>query len=505
LKNAILKGTILLTVTGLITRVLGFYYRICLADALGAEFLGIYQLVFPVYGICYTLYASGIQTAVSKLVAEENSRGNVSLTSCLMRRSMLLSFGIALALSVLVYFSATPCAHYFLMEPRATDSLRILSLAFPFCAITACINGYYIGCKETAVPAFTQLLEQVVRIAFVLYLVTLPPFSNEESRCLAAVIGLVLGETASTLFNCIAYRNHRTKRLRHANACDTDGLTKRLLALSVPLSLNRLIINLLHSIESVFIPGMLRLSGLSVSEALSQYGILNGMAIPFILFPSAIPNALSVLLLPAVSENLDEKNKNRLEHCVKNAVKYSLIIGFFSTAVFFYFGRDIGYAVFHNTSAGSYIRTLSLLCPLLYLSTALGSVLNGLGKPLQSFFTSVSGLLVRLLILVCLVPKTGIYGILVGLLVSQLISTLLDIFFVLKHCNAFPPVSEWLVFPALYAFLPAQCFVLLYRFLQTITSVSNLLLLFLIIVLLCFVYATFLYLFKVIRKEDWRE
>ena len=67
LKNAILKGTILLTITGLITRVLGFYYRICLADALGAEYLGIYQLIFPVYGICYTLYASGIQTAVSKL------------------------------------------------------------------------------------------------------------------------------------------------------------------------------------------------------------------------------------------------------------------------------------------------------------------------------------------------------------------------------------------------------------------------------------------------------
>lgn len=174
MKNAILKGTILLTITGLITRVLGFYYRICLADALGAEYLGIYQLIFPVYGICYTLYASGIQTAVSKLVAEENSRGNVSLTSCLMRRSMLLSFGISLVLSVLVYGSATPCARYFLMEPRAADSLQILSLVFPFCAITACINGYYIGCKKTAVPAFTQLLEQLVRIGFVLYLVTLP-------------------------------------------------------------------------------------------------------------------------------------------------------------------------------------------------------------------------------------------------------------------------------------------------------------------------------------------
>jgi stage V sporulation protein B len=505
LKNAILKGTILLTITGLITRVLGFYYRICLADALGAEYLGIYQLIFPVYGICYTLYASGIQTAVSKLVAEENSRGNVSLTSCLMRRSMLLSFGISLALSVLVYGSATPCARYFLMEPRAADSLRILSLVFPFCAITACINGYYIGCKKTAVPAFTQLLEQLVRIGFVLYLVTLPVFSNEESCCLAAVIGLVLGEVASNIFNCISYRIHQKKLLRRATPCETTGLTKRLLSLSMPLSLNRLIINILHSVESVFIPGMLRLSGLTNSAALSLYGILNGMAIPFILFPSAIPNALSVLLLPAVSENLDEKNKNRLQQCVRNAVKYSVIIGLFSSAVFFYFGRDIGMAVYHNPLAGDYIRILSPLCPLLYLSTTLGSVINGLGKPHLSFFTTVTGLLVRLAIIIFLVPKAGIYGVLIGLLVSQLVSTLFDATLVLKHCRAFPPISQWLLIPAVFAFFPAQLLVLIYRYLQRETQLSSLLLLLGICGLFCALYIVLLSFTKIIQKEDWRD
>lgn len=505
MKNAILKGTILLTITGLITRILGFYYRICLADALGAEYLGIYQLVFPVYGICYTLYASGIQTAVSKLVAEENSRGNVKLTSCLMGRAMLLSFGIAFVLSVLVYLGAAPCAKYFLMEERATDSLRILSFVFPFCAITACINGYYIGCKKTAVPAFTQLLEQVVRIGFVLYFVTRPAFSNEESRCLAAVIGLVIGEVASNIFNCIAYRFQQTNKLRHATPCETAGILKRLLLLSVPLSLNRLIINILHSIEAVFIPGMLRLSGLTNSEALSLYGILNGMAIPFILFPSAIPNALSVVLLPAVSENLDEKNRPRLQQCVGNAVKYSVIIGLFSTAIFFFFGRDIGNAVYHNTSAGDFIRILSPLCPLLYLSTTLSSVINGLGKPHLSFITTVTGLLVRLAILVFLVPKTGIYGVLIGLLVSQLVSTLFDAVLVLKYCKAFPPVSQWLVLPALFAGILAPVYLALYRFLQKETPFSPLFLLLIICGIYCVSYVALLYFGKIIRKEDWKE
>jgi len=258
-------------------------------------------------------------------------------------------------------------------------------------------------------------------------------------------------------------------------------------------------------VEAVFIPGMRRLSGLTNSDALSLYGILNGMAIPFILFPSAIPNALSVLLLPAVSENLDEKNRPRLQQCVGNAVKYSVIIGLFSTAVFFYFGQEIGNAVYHNPLAGDYIRILSPLCPLLYLSTTLGSVINGLGKPHLSFFTTVAGLLARLAIIVFVVPKTGIYGVLIGLLVSQLISTLFDTLLVLKYCKAFPPVSEWLVLPALFAFLPAQLFVLLYRFLQKETPFSSILLLLFVCGIYCVSYIALLFSGKLIRKEDWKD
>jgi len=64
-KNTIIKGTLILTFAGLLTRLIGFFYRIFLSKALGAETLGLYQLIFPVYGICFTIYASGIQTAIS--------------------------------------------------------------------------------------------------------------------------------------------------------------------------------------------------------------------------------------------------------------------------------------------------------------------------------------------------------------------------------------------------------------------------------------------------------
>ena len=73
LKSKLAKGTIILTIAGFISRILGFFYRIWLSDQLGSELLGIYQMIFPISSVCYTIYASGIQTAISKLTAERKS------------------------------------------------------------------------------------------------------------------------------------------------------------------------------------------------------------------------------------------------------------------------------------------------------------------------------------------------------------------------------------------------------------------------------------------------
>lgn len=503
MKNTILKGTLLLTATGFLTRLLGFYYRICLADALGAEYLGIYQLIFPVFGICYSLFASGIQTAVSKLTAEACVRKDTAFLSFLLKKAILLSFSAALILSLGVCFLAKPLAVSVLLEPRAASCLKILAIDFPFCAVTACINGYYIGLKRTGVPAFTQLFEQIVRIGSVLFLVSLPSFLTPEKRCMATVFGLVAGEAASMLFNCISYLIHTKKTQTLSNACTTASVSRQLLSLSVPLSLNRLIINLLHSTESVFVPSMLRLSGLPDSEALSLFGILNGMALPFILFPSAIPNALSTLLMPAVSETLEAKNSQKLHGYIDAAFKYSLLIGLFSSALFFFFGPEIGTAVFHDPRAGEYLKLLSPLCTMIYLSSTLSGVLTGLGKPTLTFYTSVAGMILRLLFVIFVIPHSGIYGYLTGLLVSQLFITITDLIMVAKFSRYFPKLSDWLILPGAFSFGAALLCKFAFNQIKKETHTSSLLSLFCLCGAFCVSYAVFLLITKTVKKEEF--
>ena len=97
----LVKGTLLLTVTGFATRILGFFYRIYLADMLGAHYLGIYQLIFPVYAICFTIYGAGIQTALSQVIASEKNKNE---NSCSVMKIFRAGTGIAMMLAFSLQF-----------------------------------------------------------------------------------------------------------------------------------------------------------------------------------------------------------------------------------------------------------------------------------------------------------------------------------------------------------------------------------------------------------------
>jgi len=165
--RSILKGTLILTLAGFITRFIGFFYKIFLSKTMGAEWLGIYQLIFPVYGIAFTIYATGIQTSISRLVAAEMGKKNPKNVRKILGMGLILSLTLAFLLSIMVYRFSDTIAFHFLLESRSAESLRILAIVFPFCAVTSCINGYYYGLKKAGVPASTQLLEQLVRVIVV--------------------------------------------------------------------------------------------------------------------------------------------------------------------------------------------------------------------------------------------------------------------------------------------------------------------------------------------------
>lgn len=510
-QSNILKGTIILTLAGFATRVIGFLYKIFLSKAMGAEWLGIYQLIFPVYGIAFTIYATGIQTSISRLVASEMGKRNHKNVGKILRLGLLLSFSLALILSLLLYRFSDFVAFRFLLEPRSASSLRILAFVFPFCGITSSINGYYYGLKKAGVPASTQLLEQIIRVIIVYIAARTIGKGNFQVTCQMAVLGLVIGEIVSSLYNFLSLFISKSPKSMLYPMADPNAKTlkrrkilRNILTLSIPLSTNRLLINILHSLESVLIPTMLRRFGLSLSDALSTYGTLVGMAIPFIMFPTAVINSLAVLLLPTVSEAQATDNEYLLGKTTSISIKYSLIIGIVSSGIFLIFGKSLGINIFHSEEAGNYLLVLAWLCPLIYLTTTLGSIINGLGKTYINFINSIAGTLVKIFLVIILIPKNGISGYLIALLVGQLIITVMDCIYIIRNISFQFDVLNSLLKPGVIVAMAGYLLKVIYEFLHKTTQIHQAVFLLSFCLLLCVIYIILFIITNTISKLDFK-
>ena len=458
-QNKLIKGTIILTIAGIITRIIGFFYRIFLAGLLGSELLGVYQLVFPVYGLCFTIYGAGIQTAISQIIGTTTSKKNQGYISPLkiLVSGMVLALSLSMMLLVLVYSNPGWIAEKILLEKSCAPYLKIMALLFPFCSISACISGYYYGVQNASVPASSQIIEQLSRVLFV-YLMCTFAGSGREFNAIIAVCGLVAGEICGCIFSIarLFMSFHQTEKIKNSTGrtrrpwqgSGRHPVFKTLLSLSVILTTTKLIVSLLHSAEAVFIPAALQKYGCSQADALSIYGILSGMAMPFILFPSAISNSFAVMLLPSIAQAQAEKNSAKIKKSVTFATKYNLLIGWLCICIFIIFGDEMGMLFFHNADAGSYIVILSWLCPFLYVSTAFTSIINGMGHTQLTFIITVLSLILKIYFLVALVPVYGIKAYLAGMLAGQVIMAVMEGFY-LKDYIA-PDSVHWVILPCMF-------------------------------------------------------
>ena len=203
--------------------------------------------------------------------------------------------------------------------------------------------------------------------------------------------------------------------------------------MALPLNITRLSVNFLQSIESIRLPMMLQLYGMTDSAALSTYGILTGMALPVLFFPGAFTGSLSAMLLPTISQANSKHDKEKIKTLTINISFFVIFAGLFLGILFFMFSDFLANVIFKEPLAGVYIRALCLLCPFMYVNTIFSSILQGLGDTMSILFINITGLLLRLGFVFFLVPRTGIKAYLTGLLLSQIYSCLMYIRACLKQ------------------------------------------------------------------------
>lgn len=409
-KTVFIKNAAILTVTSLFLRFAGIIFRVWLAAKIGAEGIGLYQLVFSVYMFAATFATSGVCTAVTRLVSQELAFGNKRRIKEIIKKCIFISCGIAFVSIMFLYFGADFIATQLLQDERAAISLKILAFSLPFMGICSCLKGYFIARRKASPASSSQILEQAVRIAVIIPLVIRFNSFGLKYACAAVIFGDTLAEAASCLFIFLRYRfDFKRIKFDSTQTLPYKPLLPQITHIALPITAGRYLNTLLRTTENVLVP--ICLSAFSTGgNGISLFGMIKGMALPVLFFPSTLLGALSTLLLPEITEAALHNKNGILQGIVSRIVKITLLVSIIFSAVFMVCGRQIGVLIYGSVDVGFLLAVLSPIIPFMYLDALCDGVLKGLDQQKFTFFTSVGDSTIRIILILLLLKKYGIYG-----------------------------------------------------------------------------------------------
>ena len=425
-RQSYLKNAAILTGTGLLLRAAGMFFRIYIAARIGAEGMGLYQLIYTVYTMAVTLATAGLSVAATRLSAELLATDDPANVRAAMRRTLALGLGLGAAAAALLFTGAGLAADWWLEDARAALSLRILAPSLPFVAVSACLRGFFMARRKVGPNSRAQIFEQVVRIGVVALLIDSAVPQGIGTACAAVVVGNTVSEAASWVHMEWCYRRELRDVPRNAKR-PVQGLGRQLWDIIAPIAANQYMTSVLRTVENVMVPGCLALYTLSRETALSQYGALKGMAMPVIFFPFSFLATLSTLLLPEITEAHVQNRRAALEHLVNRVMLITLVLSFLAGGLFTQFAKEIGLVLYQSEEIGFYLSILGPLMPFMYMESMVDGILKGLGEQLSSFRYTALDSVVRIALIYLLLPRFGMQGFLFVMLVSNLLTSLLNL------------------------------------------------------------------------------
>ncbi len=419
-------NTALLTVSGLVMRGIALLYQVWLAGRIGAQGIGLFQLISSVQALAATFAISGVRYASTRLVAEELGSGRPGGVRRVMRLCLGYGgvFGLA-ALALLLRF-AEPIGFLWVGDARTVLSLRLSAYSLPFIPLAAVFSGYFTAVGRVWKSALSQLAEQLVRITLVTLLLRAAPAQDVEKTCAAVVLGGLGAELFSCLFYLALYLLDIRRRFSHGEV--GARLPRRLVGVAVPLALSAYARVALSTLQHLLVPRGLRASGLTAEAALSGYGIVHGMVFPIVTFPACILYSLAELLVPTLTEAQMSGSPERVAAAVNRLLEKCLLFSLGTAAILFSGAPLLAQAVYHSAEAGGYIRVFACLVPVMYLDTVTDGCLKGLGEQLWSMCVNVADSALSVALVLLLLPRYALEGYLAILFGTELFNFALSVY-----------------------------------------------------------------------------
>lgn len=460
--NTFLVNTVILTATSIFLRIIGIYLTSFLSQKIGAEGIGLYQLIFSVYTLAAAFAISGISIAVTRLVAEEAGLG-MQPTSTVLRKCIGFAGTVSICVALVLFNLAGFIGMDVLNDVRTINAIKILAPSLPFMAVTACFRGYFIGRGKIFKSASSQIFEEMIRMSIIIGTIEFFLPRGLEIACYSIVIGSTVAEIIGCGYVFILYMLEKRKdRIPYTGE---KGVLKKVLAISLPVAASFYLRTGLRTAEGILIPSSLQRYGLSNQKALAQYGIIMGMAMPILLFPTVLLFSLSTLLVPEIAKANAAGNQTKVSNTVSRVIQMTALLAILCSGIFIFFSNNLGMALYQNKESGEIIMILAPLLPLMYLDIVVDSMLNGLNQQIHTLKYNIADSMVRISMIFLLIPFWGLPGFFIAIFSSSILNSLLSIRRLVKVAKIKISPMHWIIIPVLSAGAAGSVVLLLFNIL----------------------------------------
>ncbi len=403
-------NTALLTASGLMIRFVGMLWQIWLVGRIGEVGIGLFQLVLSVAALASTVAVSGSRYTTTRLVSEElgvDCPGGAAraLTVCLLYG---LFFGLAAGLVLMLL--AEPVGFLWLGDARTVRPLMLLAIEMPLTGLDAVMHGYFTAVGRVWKSVCIGIGQQLVTIAVTAAILVHGPSGNIEYACRAVTLGRVLGAAAeAAVMWSVFVRDRRTHGIRcRRSDAPLPRMTERALSAALPLAAASYARSGLSTLQHLLVPIGLTASGLAAEAALAGYGVVQGMALPVVLFPACVMTAAAELIVPKLTETQVQNDVAGIRDTAGAVLRLGLRFSLLCAAILLALGDRLGLALYGSAEAGRYIRLLSLIVPVMYLDTLTDGCLKGLGEMMFCMYVNIADAGLSALMVWLLLPRWGL-------------------------------------------------------------------------------------------------
>lgn len=426
--KTIFKAVATVTIFSVITRALGFVFRIFLSRKLGAEGLGLYQMASSVLGIFLTLVSSGIPLTTAKMVSKYEVDNQIKKRNQVVGSALIVAVVVATACSA-VLFILKNVWNIILTDSRAVELLIIMIPSIITSAIYAVFRGALWGQNNFFCCGLTELIEQIIR--FVLTFIMLFNITDFFVATRYTAVAFNFTCLLSALVTVFIY-------FKHGKLSFKKGEYRHVIKSASPITGVRLANSLVQPLTSVIIPAMLVFSGYTASEAVASYGVVMGMTFPMLFVPMSIIGSISMVLIPSISAMATKNQFDSINKNITSSLEVSMFISMLFIPVYLSIGNLIGIVLFNNALSGVLLQ-LAAVCVLpITLCNLTGSILNALNLEAKSFVNYIIGSIVLFVSIIILTPLIGINSVIVSFFLSMGCISLLNLLKIkktIKHLN----------------------------------------------------------------------